>query len=287
MTKTGERIQVSLSISPVRDNSGVIVGASKTLRNVSARKLAETSLLQAEKLAAAGRMAASIAHEINNPLEAVTNLIFLAKSNAGNPDDVRAFLSEAESEVARVSHLAKQTLGFYREHSSPVETTLADLVNQAVVVYQRKCTEADIAVDLSLRALRKLTVRKGEMMQVISNLIANAIHAMPSGGTLSIGTEDSEIADDPGILLTIADTGVGIPEEHLTRIFEAFFTTRGAIGTGIGLFVAKQFVEGHNGTIRVESSTDALSHGTKMCVFMPLSRPTQTEGFTPSPLDIA
>ncbi len=272
MTKTGERIEVSLSISPVRDDSGAVVGASKTLRDVSSRKLLEASLLQAEKIAAAGRMAASIAHEINNPLEAVTNLIFLARSNADKPDEVRTYLGEAESEVARVSHLAKQTLGFYREHASPVQTTLADLVNEAMSVYKRKCTEAGIAVHLNLRGVRKLTLRKGEMMQVISNLIANAIYAMRSGGTLSIITEDIEMAGDSGILLTIADTGVGIPEAYLGRIFDAFFTTRASIGTGIGLFVAKQFVEGHGGAMGVESSTEAASHGTRMTVFLPMSR---------------
>ena len=134
--------------------------------------------------------------------------------------------------------------------------------------------EANIVVHLSLLASHSLIVRKGEMMQVISNLIANAIQAMPAGGTLSIETLDSEIGGEPAIRLTIADTGVGIPEEHLDRIFDAFFTTRSPVGTGIGLFVARQFVEDHGGTMRVESSTGALSHGTKMSVLLPLSRAT-------------
>jgi PAS domain S-box-containing protein len=283
--KDGSLFDVSLTVSPIKDDQGQIVGASKILRNISERKRMEQSLLQAEKIAATGRMAASMAHEINNPLEAVTNLIFLAKSNAENPDEVRTFLSEAESEVARVSHLAKQTLGFYREHASPVQTTLADLVEEAVVVYERKCKEVGIVVHRSLRSLRTLTVRKGEMMQVISNLIANAIYAMPSGGTLSIATEDSEAGGDLGISLTVADTGVGIPEEYRDRIFEAFFTTRAAIATGIGLFVAKQLVEGHRGIMRVESSTNPSSHGTAMTVFLPLSRPdfpSKAEAFSSS-----
>jgi PAS domain S-box-containing protein len=273
VSKTGKRIEVSLSISPVRDDSGNIVGASKVLRDVSAKRLAEASLLQAEKIAAAGRMAATIAHEVNNPLEAVMNLIFLAKSNADKPEEVRNYLTTAESEVARVSHLAKQTLGFYREHASPVKITLAELVNEAVVVYKRKCSEAGITVRLDLQAHHPLTVRKGEMMQVISNLIANAIYAMPSGGTLFIATEETELEKMPGILLTVSDTGMGIPSEHRNQIFDAFFTTRSTIGTGIGLFVAKQFVEGHHGTIRVESSTEPDSHGTKMTIFLPFSDP--------------
>jgi signal transduction histidine kinase len=108
------------------------------------------------------------------------------------------------------------------------------------------------------------------MMQVISNLIANAIYAMPRGGLLSIATEDIENRNLSGVRLTVSDTGVGIPKENLTRIFEAFFTTRASIGTGIGLFVVKQFVEGHGGTIQVESSTDAATHGTRMNIFLPL-----------------
>lgn len=269
VTKSGERINVSLTISPLYDGSGTIVGASKILRDISSKTRAEESLLQAAKMAAAGRMAATIAHEVNNPLEAVTNLLFLAKTNADDPVQVREYITTAESEVARVSHLAKQTLGFYREHAHPVETDIGSLIGEAVLVYRRKCEQAGIALRLDLRSTHTLIVRKGEMMQVISNLIANAIYAMPQGGTLSIATEDAVENGTAGTKLTITDTGVGIAEENLDRIFEAFFTTRAAIGTGIGLFVAKQFVEGHQGTITVESSVDAANHGTRFTIFLP------------------
>lgn len=269
VTKSGERINVSLTISPLYDGSGAIVGASKILRDISSKTRAEESLLQAAKMAAAGRMAATIAHEVNNPLEAVTNLLFLAKTNADDPVQVREYVTMAESEVARVSHLAKQTLGFYREHAHPVETDIGSLIGEAVLVYRRKCEQAGIALRLDLRSTHTLIVRKGEMMQVISNLIANAIYAMPQGGTLSIATEDAVENGTAGTKLTITDTGVGIAEENLDRIFEAFFTTRAAIGTGIGLFVAKQFVEGHQGTITVESSVDAANHGTRFTIFLP------------------
>jgi PAS domain S-box-containing protein len=269
VTKSGERINVSLTISPLYDGSGTIVGASKILRDISSKTRAEESLLQAAKMAAAGRMAATIAHEVNNPLEAVTNLLFLAKTNADDPVQVREYITTAESEVARVSHLAKQTLGFYREHAHPVETDIGSLIGEAVLVYRRKCEQAGIALRLDLRSTHTLIVRKGEMMQVISNLIANAIYAMPQGGALSIATEDAVENGTAGTKLTITDTGVGIAEENLDRIFEAFFTTRAAIGTGIGLFVAKQFVEGHQGTITVESSVDAANHGTRFTIFLP------------------
>ncbi len=273
LTKSGERLDVSLSISPVRDDSGTIVGASKILRDISARRRSEASLIQAEKIAAAGRMAATIAHEVNNPLEAVTNLIYLAKSNAEDPEEVRTFLGAAEGEVARVSHIAKQTLGFYRENDTPTEASLTELAARAILVYSPKCKAAGICIEEDLTSTWQIVLRKGEIMQVISNLIANAIYAMPSGGTLSISVRDLDSENGSGVVLTVKDNGVGIPAEQLPRIFEAFFTTRSTIGTGIGLFVAKQFVEGHRGKISVESSTLSDSHGTKMSIFLPLEGP--------------
>jgi PAS domain S-box-containing protein len=147
ITKSGERLDVSLSISPTRDASGTIVGASKILRDISGKKRTEASLLQAEKIAAAGRMAATIAHEVNNPLEAVMNLIYLAKSNAEDPDEVKTFLSAAEGEVARVSHIAKQTLGFYRDNDAPIEASLSELAAQAIRVYGPKCRDAGIYLE--------------------------------------------------------------------------------------------------------------------------------------------
>lgn len=273
LTKTGERLDVSLSISPVRDDSGTIVGASKILRDISAQKRTEASLLQAEKIAAAGRMAATIAHEVNNPLEAVTNLIYLAKSNAEDANEVRTFLNAAEGEVARVSHIAKQTLGFYRENDAPTAASLCELAAQAIRVYSPKCKEAGITLEEDLKSSRQVVIRKGEIMQVISNLVANAIYAMPEGGILSISARDIDSPNGPGVLLMVKDNGVGIPAEQLPRIFDAFFTTRSTIGTGIGLFVAKQFVEGHRGKIYVESSVDPASHGTTMSIFLPLENP--------------
>jgi PAS domain S-box-containing protein len=273
LTKSGERLDVSLSISPIRDASGTIVGASKILRDISAKKRTEASLIQAEKIAAAGRMAATIAHEVNNPLEAVTNLLYLAKSNAEDPEEVRTFLSAAEGEVARVSHIAKQTLGFYRETDAPSAASLSELATHAIRIYAPKCRDAGIRILEDLNSTRQVVLRKGEIMQVISNLIANAIYAMPSGGTLWVSVQDSESPNAPGVVLSVTDNGVGIPAEQLPRIFDAFFTTRSTIGTGIGLFVAKQFVEGHRGRISVESRTDATSHGTKMSIFLPLENP--------------
>lgn len=264
LTKSGERLDVMISVSPVKDHSGTIVGASKVLRDVTARKRMTESLVQAEKIAAAGRMAATIAHEINNPLEAVVNLLYLAKEAAVDSEQL-AYLAAAEGEVARVSHIAKQTLGFYREHTSVVMLSLSDLATDAAKVYAPKCSASGIAMELALQSTSRLVGRRGELMQVISNLMANAIYAMPDGGVLRLETEDVE-GEQSGVVMRVSDTGVGIPPEKLSRIFEAFYTTRGEIGTGIGLFVARQFIEGHGGRIDVMS---AAGEGTTMTIWLP------------------
>ena len=266
LTKAGERIDVALTISPLRDESGQIVGASKILRDVSAQKRMANSLLQAEKIAATGKMAATIAHEINNPLEAVINLLFLARERAVDSEQL-AYLNAADREIARVSHIARQTLGYYRENASAVSVSLTSLLDDALRIYKPRCDANGIRVETRFESQRKVVVRKGEMMQVISNLVTNAIYAMPRGGVLTL-----TILDEPNsIALCVEDTGEGIPQDALPHVFDAFFTTRKTIGTGIGLFIAKQFVEGHGGRIKIESSTASETHGTKVTVNLPLA----------------
>jgi PAS domain S-box-containing protein len=273
VAKDGERLDVSLTISPLKDASGKIIGASKVLRNVTQRKQLERSLLQAEKIAATGKMAASIAHEINNPLESVLNLIYLARTNICNRDEASAYLHTAESELIRVSHIAKQTLGYYREHSAAVDVALSGLVRDALSIYEPKLAASGIQIRTKFDSSPQIVLRKGEIMQVISNLITNAMYAMPSGGTLTASVEEANESERDGLLLCVEDTGEGIPAENIDRIFEPFFTTRRAIGTGIGLWVAKQFVEGHKGRIGVQSSVDSASHGTRMSIFLPFDNP--------------
>jgi PAS domain S-box-containing protein len=272
LTKDGRRLDVSLSISPIRDDSGQIVGAAKILRDISTRKGLEQTLLQAEKIAATGRMAATIAHEINNPLEAIVNLIFLARERATDPDQIE-YLTAAESEVARVSHIAKQTLGYYRDTNSAISVSLSDLAAEAIRIYEPRCKAAGISIESRLDPSPNLVLRKGEIMQVISNLISNAIYATSPGGTISIAVEPAA-SPQPGVALSIEDTGAGISAEQLPHIFDAFFTTRSTIGTGIGLFVSKQFIEGHGGRIdvasRTASTSDGTGSGTRMSIFLPL-----------------
>jgi PAS domain S-box-containing protein len=266
--KDGRLFDVSLTVSPIKDETGRVIGASKILRDVSSRKRIEQSLLQAEKIAATGRMAATIAHEINNPLEAVMNLLYLLRPKVTDDEGI-GYLATAEDELGRVSHIAKQTLGYYREHAAASSASLSEIAEHALTIYEPRCTAAGIAVRKSLGSSSRVVLRRGEMMQVISNLIANSINAMPAGGTLCVSVSDATSPRD-GVVLTIEDDGVGIAAKDLPKIFDAFFTTRATVGTGIGLFVAKQFVEGHGGQISVESSGESERHGTTVRVFLPL-----------------
>jgi PAS domain S-box-containing protein len=294
MRKDGTRFPVSLTISPIKDATGTVIGASKILRDISDRKQLERSLIQAEKLAATGRMAASIAHEINNPLEALLNLIFLAKHNAHDPAEARTYLSAAESEIARISHIAKQTLGYYREQSGPTCIPLSNLVRETLKFYEPKLNSADITVERNLDCETPLWIKRGEMMQILSNLVANASNAMADGGKLAVSLRQTvepsaRGSTAEGVLLEVEDTGCGIAPEHRDKIFEPFFTTRGDVGTGIGLWVTRQFVEGHRGTIRVASSIDPVSHGTRMSIFLPYENglAPNEESLSPAPEHVA
>jgi PAS domain S-box-containing protein len=268
LTKGGELIDVSLTVSPVKDAQGRVIGASKILRDISTRKRMERSLLQAEKIAATGRMAATIAHEINNPLEAVMNLLFLLRPKITDEEGIN-YLTTAESELGRVAHIAKQTLGYYREHAAASLASPRQIAEHAITIYEPRCTAAGITIEKSLSSSRKVVLRRGELMQVISNLIANAINAMPNGGTLSISVSDTTTPAD-GVAMNIADNGEGIAPDVLPNVFDAFFTTRATVGTGIGLFVAKNFIEGHGGQISIESHTQPEKHGTTVRIFLPL-----------------
>jgi PAS domain S-box-containing protein len=276
LTKSGQLLDVSVTISPVKDEQGKVIGASKILRDISGRRRIEQSLLQAEKIAATGRMAATIAHEINNPLEGVTNLLYLLRPMITDPDGI-SYLNTAEIELGRVSHIAKQTLGYYREHAAASSASMAEIALHAITIYGPRCTAAGIEIRTALDSSRKIVMRRGEMMQVISNLIANSIYAMPEGGTLSISVEDV-VSPRDGIVLSVQDNGIGIAPDVLPRVFEAFFSTRATVGTGIGLFVAKQFVEGHGGKIEIQSKNDRDDHGTTVRVFLPISTAYESSG---------
>jgi PAS domain S-box-containing protein len=277
-TKKGDAVEVSVTISPIRDESGRIIGASKIARNISNRRRVERLLIQSEKLAATGRMAATIAHEINNPLESLVNLIFLARQNSRSDGEVHDYLLTAEAELERLSHIARQTLGFYRDNGSPTEVHLHQLMENVLSVYDSKFVAAGITIDKQFHDQQKMLVRKGEILQVFSNVITNAIDAMRRGGVLGVSTQEIVESTRGGIQTVIRDSGTGIQPEHLAQIFEPFFTTKGDLGTGIGLWVTKRLIEARGGKISVVSSTENGNSGTVVTIFIPfVAQPLREE----------
>jgi PAS domain S-box-containing protein len=278
IAKSGQRLEVSLTISPIKDSTGRVIGSSKVARDISARKQMERSLIQSEKLATAGRMAATVAHEINNPLEAVLNLIYLARATCSRETEAYGYLETAEQELERVSHIAKQTLGFYRDTGRPTNVAIDELLSNVLSVYRSKLNSKGIALHHQLEAHRPLRASRGELLQVFSNVIANSIDALGPGGSLHVETQEMTDAGSAGIQIVIRDDGSGIEAEHLARIFEPFFTTKERHGTGIGLWVAKQLIEKHGGRIQITSRTDAGNSGTKVFIFIPFgSRSSPTD----------
>jgi len=279
--KNGELLQVSVTISPIIDPSGKVIGASKIARDISDKKRVEQLLIQSEKIAATGRMAAAIAHEINNPLEALINVIFLARQHSAPDSRVTQLLITAEQELERVSHIARQTLGYYKDTGAPTDVHIHDLIENVLTVYNSKMMSSDIAVDSRFNDLQKISVSKGEMLQVFSNVIANSIDSMKQGGVLTITTRNVLAAPQDGIEIVVSDTGIGIDQDNLPRVFEPFFTTKGILGTGIGLWVARQLVGRRGGQITIASSTTPENSGTTVTILIPFAHPpssTQGEG---------
>jgi PAS domain S-box-containing protein len=275
--KDGSTVELSVTISPIRDGTGRVIGASKIARDISDRRRIERLLIQSEKIAATGRMAAAVAHEINNPLEAVMNLIFLARQNSPPTGKAYQHLKMAEQELERVSHIARQTLGYYRDAGLPTEVFLHELIENVLTIYRSKLLAYKVSVDTQFNDLQKITVSRGEFIQIFSNLIANALDAMPNGGLLQVSIRTLISSAGDGIQVVIRDTGTGIRADHLGRIFEPFFTTKGDLGTGIGLWVTKQLVEKRSGQLSVVSNTDPGKSGTVVTLFVPFSPPARKE----------
>lgn len=280
LRKSGERIDVSLTISPVRGEDGSVIGAAKIVRDITESKKIDRALRITEKLAAAGRLAATIAHEINNPLEAVTNLVYLAKTDVQNTERVAEYLEMASRELERVAHIARQTLGFYRDTSLPVRFNVTQMLDDLLSLYERRFESRKITVVRQFDRNMEIKALIGEVRQAFSNLITNAIDAMPGGGTLVIRARPThawESAHRPGVRITILDTGSGIPQKHRKNLFQPFFTTKEDVGTGLGLWITRSIVKKHGGLIRVKSRVAPDAHGTAFWIFLPLDGEVQLD----------
>lgn len=266
----GSPVQVEISLAAVRDHGRV--GLAVIARDITERHRAEDALRNSEKLAATGRLAALIAHEINNPLESVTNLLYLLEHHSSLDDRARQYVSMATEELARIVHITRQTLGFYREAAAPVPIRISELLANVLELYSHRMQARRIRVERRFGPQPEIRGFPGEMRQVFSNLIVNALEAVSDGGKIKLHLYESRDWRRPeqrGVRVVIADDGPGIAPEHRRHIFEPFYTTKGERGTGLGLWVSRGIIHKYGGAIRVRSSVDPRWRGTVFSVFLP------------------
>ncbi len=239
---------------------------------MAARKKAEEALIRSEKLASVGRMSAVIAHEINNPLAAVMDLVYLAQSVDTTPERIRECLAIADGELKRIAHITRQTLGFYREIFIPTTFDVASLLDSVTDLLQAKVRSKQANLVQRCDKTLQITAVHGELRQVFSNLLANSLDAIDAGGRVTLKASNSTNPADgtERIRVTIADNGKGIEPTAFQQIFEAFFTTKGTSkGNGLGLWVSKQIIEKHGGSIRFRSCTKGNYRGTTFSACFP------------------
>jgi PAS domain S-box-containing protein len=270
--KNGERLEVSLTISPIKNSAGVVIGASKIARDITQRKRTEEALRISEKIAGMGRLAATVAHEINNPLESVMNLVYLARTAADDPSKVAEYLGVAEEELVRIAHLTKQTLGFYREQAGTAKVRAGGLLRQLILVLSTKAKNKRVSIDLELVSDPEIRVNAGELRQLLANFLSNSIDACNLEGSIRVrvSRQFSYRLRRHGLRITVADNGTGIKRSDRERLFQPFFTTKKDVGTGLGLWVCKEIVDKHEGRITLRSDATPGRSWTVISVFLPV-----------------
>ena len=270
------------SAAPIRDSRGKLTGVVMVFRDATHERKSQEVMRKTEKLAAAARLAATVAHEINNPLEAIGNLIYITRTTDGIPDAAVTHLALAEQELDRVSHITRQTLGFYRESKSPDEVDLPTLVESVLNIYSNKFRTKNITIQRDFEDCPPIHALSGELKQAVANLVSNAADAVPNRGTICVKItchEDRGKNGEPTnkiVKIMIEDNGPGIAAEHRNHIFEPFFTTKKDVGTGLGLWVTKEIIERHSGTIEVTCITDAEPTGTTFTITLPVRNGLQS-----------
>lgn len=268
--KQGQQLDLSISLTPHMEAPGTLVAFSAIVRNVTPQKVAQRVLVQSEKLASVGRLASSIAHEINNPLAAVTNLLYLAGSQVQTPE-LKNLIDSAQDELARISQIATHTLRFYRQSSGRNRLELRELFESVLALNRAKLRNSEIAGRIVRCDAAALLCFEGELRQIILNIVSNALDAMKEGGVLTLSSRDatSWSTGQKGVRITIADNGPGMDQDTLAHIFEPFFSTKDIVGTGLGLWIAKDLVKKNGGYIRVWSQNRGNLHGTVFTLFFP------------------
>jgi PAS domain S-box-containing protein len=273
--RPGEHRYWNCSYSPVYNSNGRVEAIAATVLEITNQKKAEAALLQSEKLAAVGRLASSISHEINNPLESITNLLYLINLSEELPKSLRSYVQTAQAELSRVCQIATQTLRFHRQAVRATHVNAADLVNAVLNLYQGRLVNSHIQVEAAYSTSTKVLCFENDIRQVLNNLIANSIDAMRTGGRLVVRAHDAHDLSDTGspirqgIRITIADTGHGMSPAVRARIFEPFYTTKELNGTGLGLWISADIIGRHQGRLNLRSTEHHIHHGTIVSLFLP------------------
>jgi PAS domain S-box-containing protein len=281
--KDGTELNISDSGAPIRDKNGEIIGIVLVFRDITMERKTQDALIANEKLAVAGRLAATIAHEIHNPLDSVSNLLYLMR-NGATPEESRQFMDMAEQELARVTQISRAMLGLYRESKAPVVTDLKEMLQEILLLMERRFIELNVMVSAHMPQTVSVQAFPAELRQVFTNLITNAAEAGSPGGKVEVSITPNPAGTDatgqkilPGATVTIADNGSGIRPEVQSHLFQPFFTTKGERGTGLGLWVSRGIINKHGGTISLKSDTSEAAHGTVVSVFL-ASNPTINAG---------
>jgi PAS domain S-box-containing protein len=271
LRKNGSPVWVSISSSLVRSRSGSPAYRITVVEDITTRKQAERALIRAEKLSVTGRMASTMAHEINNPLGAALNALYLAALDNKLSGPTSEYLDLAQRELERVAHATKQTLGFYRETGEPAKVDLREVAESVLNLYAPKLGSKGIRVETQYLTEARVSAIEGEVRQILSNLISNSIDAISQHGCIRLRVAGPLMMDKnrPALRLTVCDNGSGIEPQHVKQIFEPFFTTKQAMGTGLGLWVTQQLAKKHEGKIMVRSKP---GQWTVFHVFLPVER---------------
>ncbi len=273
VAKDGRRIDVSLTVSPVKDADGTVIGAAKVVRDISQRKRTEEALRRAESLAATGQLAATIAHEINNPMQALSNLLALVSYRTSLDDKTRQLVALADGELTRMSHITRQMLSFYRESTSPAAVKVTEVLEDVLELFVMRLRSNRVMLERRYEFTGEIRGFAMELGQLFANLLSNAIEAVGDKGRIYVHVAPRREWSKPereGVQVVIADSGPGIARELHQQIFEPFFTTKAEKGTGLGLWVVRGIVAKHGGSIRMRSSTKPGRSGTVFSLFLPL-----------------
>ena len=264
----GEVREVAAAAAPFPDRDELAVQV--ILRDVTEQKRAEKRWLQSEQLAAVGRMAAAVAHEVNNPLDAIMNAVYLARTSGQLPPPVSAYLDIVDAEVKRVARVMHRALGFYRESTLPAAIAVNELVGSVLDLLRAEIMAKGATVEQQCPDGLALTCVAGELRQVLCNLLANGLDAVDREGVIKVRASNCrDRTGQPRVRITVADNGCGIDRAIRARVFEPFFTTKHASNAGLGLWVSQQIVERQGGSLRLHSSTNPPRRGTVVCILLP------------------